>query len=543
MQVHENYSLRKYNTFDVAAVAKRFATFFSEEELKEIAAQAKEVVDDLQASLDKRLAAYDIYAQAQAAIINRNAESEIAQQQKILDRIAEIKKKDPNNLTDEEDKTRAQEALVTQTIINLRQKREDAINKLAIDNGKIRQGIITTAQATEITKLQEASDKEIEQATKAKNNRIGLLNEQYKRGLIDEQEYNDRRAEIEYQSGIKILKINIKLAQDLLASNASAGLNTTKDLEKLTNLKIALSDLETKHLIDNNGKQIKSEEEKKAAIISTLQNIKNIGDQVFDVIGGAIEASITAQKNALQQRSDDIDANSKKEIDAVNASLLSEEKKAAQIQIINARAQTQKDQLAQRERQLNQQKAVADKAKAIFDIILGTAVSVAEAKGVPAKIAAGLIGAAQLAIAIATPIPKFKYGKDKNNTYEGIAEVDDGGKPEAIIRANGNVEIGGNKPRFTWVGKRDIVVPDARKYLTAMAHGAHERNLMATNYQPATQSLDQLIEKSMEAHTERIVSAIMNRPESRWQMRNGEWQKTIRKGMDTYHYINDNTQF
>jgi UDP-N-acetylmuramate dehydrogenase len=44
MQVHENYSLRKYNTFDVAAVAKRFATFFSEEELKECLQEYKSVL-------------------------------------------------------------------------------------------------------------------------------------------------------------------------------------------------------------------------------------------------------------------------------------------------------------------------------------------------------------------------------------------------------------------------------------------------------------------------------------------------------------------
>lgn len=35
MQVYENYSLRKYNTFGVSAISKHFATFFSEEELKE----------------------------------------------------------------------------------------------------------------------------------------------------------------------------------------------------------------------------------------------------------------------------------------------------------------------------------------------------------------------------------------------------------------------------------------------------------------------------------------------------------------------------
>jgi hypothetical protein len=34
MQVHENYSLRKYNTLGVPAVAKHFATFFPKKNWK-----------------------------------------------------------------------------------------------------------------------------------------------------------------------------------------------------------------------------------------------------------------------------------------------------------------------------------------------------------------------------------------------------------------------------------------------------------------------------------------------------------------------------
>jgi hypothetical protein len=398
------------------------------EELKEIAAQAKEVIDDTQASFDKRLAAYDIYAQAQAAIINREAESEIAQQQKILDRIAVIKGKDQGNLTDEEEKTRAQESLVTQLILNLRQKREDAINKLAIDNAKVRKGIEDSENTNRVKKIQDASANEIEAATIAKDKRVGLLNNEYKKGLVTEQEYADRRAEIEYQYAVKVLKINIKLAEDLLA--ISSGDNKIAAERKVADLKLQLSDLTTKHQLDNDKKEELSAEEKKKKIISTLQEIQRIGDQVGNIVSSAIDASNTAKKNALQEQSDLLDKNTQKEIDAVNTTTASQQDKAAQIAIINARAQAQKEQIARKERELDQQKAVADKAKAIFDIILGTAVSVAEATTIPEKIIAGVIGAAELAIAIATPIPKFKTGRKDGPATLGI--VGDGGRQEVI---------------------------------------------------------------------------------------------------------------
>jgi len=44
MQVHENYPLRNYNTFDVPAIAKHFARFFSEEELKECLEESNPVL-------------------------------------------------------------------------------------------------------------------------------------------------------------------------------------------------------------------------------------------------------------------------------------------------------------------------------------------------------------------------------------------------------------------------------------------------------------------------------------------------------------------
>lgn len=47
MQVQENYSLRKYNTFGLPTIAKYFATFFSEEKLKECLEENKSILSKM----------------------------------------------------------------------------------------------------------------------------------------------------------------------------------------------------------------------------------------------------------------------------------------------------------------------------------------------------------------------------------------------------------------------------------------------------------------------------------------------------------------
>jgi hypothetical protein len=272
-------------------------------------------------------------------------------------------------------------------------------------------------------------------ATVAKDKRIGLLNEEFKRGLVSEEEYATRRADIEYQAAVKILRINIKLAEDLL--KASTGNDVLAAEQKLADLKIQLSDLTTKHEIDNTKKVQAAEQEKYNQIEKSLQGVIKISDQVFGIIGGAIDANSIAKKNSLQEESDLLDKNTQKEIDAVNLTTASQQDKAAQIAIINARAQAQKEQIAIKERQLDQQRAQFDKAVSIAKIIEETAVAVVHQLGTgdpytatARAFLAGAIGGAQLAIAIATPIPKFKTGRLSGNETLGI--VGDGGKQEVM---------------------------------------------------------------------------------------------------------------
>lgn len=102
------------------------------------------------------------------------------------------------------------------------------------------------------------------------------------------------------------------------------------------------------------------------------------------------------------------------------------------MKILDDQRQVQKEINDRKQRQLDIQKAQFDKANAIMHIILNTAVSVMKAADdVPLAIAIGLEGAAQLAAAIATPLPKYAQGtKDHPG---GKAVVGDAYESELIL--------------------------------------------------------------------------------------------------------------
>ena len=99
---------------------------------------------------------------------------------------------------------------------------------------------------------------------------------------------------------------------------------------------------------------------------------------------------------------------------------------AAELEAINASTDLERDKIVQREA-LAKRTAIAvaaektkqarlDKALAIFDIGVNTAIAISKANtllppaNIPAMIAAGIAGALQLALVIAKPIPKFAQG-------------------------------------------------------------------------------------------------------------------------------------
>lgn len=249
-------------------------------------------------------------------------------------------------------------------------------------------------------------------------------------------------------------------------------------------------------------------------------------------------ASIEREKNAVQEQIDQLEAKKQKDIEVANQTIANAQDRTAAIQVIEARAAAQREQLERRQRELDVKKAQFDKARSIANIIQETATNIVKYFGTPLALLAGAIGAVQLATVIAQPIPRYKHGKNANDLYEGPAIVDDGGKPEAIIREDGSVEIGGNTPRLTYVKKRDVVLPDANQLIDYVLAGHMGGRLQITPQQKAENGT-----KRLEDKLDSVVEAIKAQPKTSVRANESGLVSVIKFGASQLKYLNDNVNW
>lgn len=303
------------------------------------------------------------------------------------------------------------------------------------------------------------------------NNTVALIEEQERRFKIDEDEL---------QHKIDIAKAEAELESD--PDKKKDRLNNIASAEKeLTQIRVSNNDTIAKSSSALNSLLVKlsairvdifkkSNEDIKDDFAETFGKIAEAARQVFDIASAFAGVRAENEKNRLQEQINLLEKKKQKDIEVANATITNAQDKAAAITTIEARAAAQRQQLELKQRQADERKARFDKAASIANIILNTAAAVSKAlPNVFFAAVAGALGAAQLAIAIATPIPKFKEGKRVNeytsnrDNYEGPAFVGDGGKKEMIIRENGEVEITPDTPTLTYIKKKDIILPDAKK--------------------------------------------------------------------------------
>jgi predicted aspartyl protease len=168
------------------------------------------------------------------------------------------------------------------------------------------------------------------------------------------------------------------------------------DAAKGNATEIALINAETEQAITAENQ---AETEKRIALAEQYAKI------VTDSLGSINELSQMASETRIA----DIEAASEAELEAINNSDELERDKVKQRTALAKR--TAAAVAAEKTRQARQ-----DKALAIFEIGVNTAIAISKANtllppaNIPAIIAAAAVGAAQLAIAIAKPIPKFEKG-------------------------------------------------------------------------------------------------------------------------------------
>ena len=277
--------------------------------------------------------------------------------------------------------------------------------------------------AAEAAKKQAETELEVAKASRESINKLDEQNAEFSKNLRlgIEQEYQkelQKLAEDKKKRDEEIAKSFESINEDLIDGQ----INRLKRLEaeegSTSERRIQLIELESKKQIDairltvdekakadNQIKIIEAEtqqairEEQKKTRDAQIDNLLSIAQETASLFGQIIEI----QSIQSQKRIEEITASSEAERLAIEKSTTGEADRQRKLEALRIR--TEQKVAAEKRKQ-----AVADKALAIFQAIIGTAAAVAQAKTPVLKAIALASGIAQVAIISSTPIPKFKKG-------------------------------------------------------------------------------------------------------------------------------------
>lgn len=314
------------------------------------------------------------------------------------------------------------------------------------------------------------------------NLQIALLQEDiaYTKHLLEQQKERIKADEEETQRQIDQAKIRANLIQDpteradafkrISEAESQFAQQKLKDNDTIAASEQKLADLQLKLITIVDDFKNQSAQQTKENYLKTFEDIAKAAEDVIDIVGGLVGAASDAQKNAIQDQIDLLDKQKEKDIEVANASIQNAQDRETAISLIEKNAAAKKEALERRQRQIDQERARFEKAAGIAKIIINTAVAVTKFLSdgnIGQAIFAAALGAAQLAVAIATPIPKFKKGT--KDAPGGISEVGEGGKPELIREPSGKSWIA-DRPMFVNLPKHSQVIPlDNHKIFTQRA--------------------------------------------------------------------------
>jgi hypothetical protein len=437
-------------------------------------------------------------ASALTSRFNALAERELEINEKLaeIDKTRNKVKNDGNTFTvlslEEETKllkSAAERKVLEAELTDIRQKQSDYVGKIAELTDvevKERQKVTATLREQVALQLRLASGTgEVEQpdiiaspeATRVQQlmleeqQRLRMLQASYEGGLITYKQYQEGREKIANTITREIIRLQVLETQALLANTRLTVEQRRALEEQLTKLLAMLREAE--------GSTVTGEKAKQKAMEETLKLLQTyIG--AFNDIASISSIQADAQIQNLQKQIDMTQRASEEEIRAINRSGKSQTEKEKAIQEAEARTAARRKFLEQQQQQQQQRQAQYEKQLAIMNIILATAINVARAKTIPEKIAQGVAGAAQLAVAIATPIPQYAIGTlDHKGGYAEVAEkepelIKEPGKRPYMVNKNAILDL----PKHTQVFNQEQMYAMLTPQMIAMLQGnrADSRN-------------------------------------------------------------------
>jgi hypothetical protein len=385
--------------------------------------------------------------------------------------------------------------------VELINKKYDArFSSIIQDNISERLGLIKKGTDRELDILDTNSLKE-----------INALNKQYKQGEINEKQYRDGLYKITKESGEAKLKLLLKEAEAELALSSDLPQEKVDEIQRrIDKIKAQIEDFGNDMDNDENnpGKRWADDFNNALGNLSSSAN-KYLGDSanIFNALGDIIGEITSKMDDAgdsvlnfwgklddkgklsfvlssfakiqdgitsimtdiydarIKRVEEEQEANEEageKELERIekleNSGVITKEEAEARKRAAEQTTANKNKELEKKKEALQQKQAKWEKANAISQSIIATALAVSRA--LPNMVLAALVGAlgaAQLATIIAQPIPKYAKGTD--NHPGGLAIVGDGGKHEAVVTDRG-AYITPNVPTLIDLPRRAKVIPD-----------------------------------------------------------------------------------
>lgn len=262
------------------------------------------------------------------------------------------------------------------------------------------------------------------------------LSEQYAKGLVTQKDYQNQIKAIDNKAASDRLDTEIKTAESILAVRQgllTLGVGGVKDVQAAKDSLAGLKNQKVSVDIKTNNDTAQSKRDDRIKEAQDISSAIGYAQQLQEDGQKLLNDAYQQQIDLLQQKSQLITDNAKKETDAINNSFLSTKDKQDQINIVNAKSAIEQNKIAQEEQKLKEKNAEFNKAIAIAQIIENTAIAISKTIaeggvlfGVPLVPIVATLGALQLATVLAQPIPKYNF-RGTDNFEGGLTHVGERG--------------------------------------------------------------------------------------------------------------------
>lgn len=317
-----------------------------------------------------------------------------------------------------------------------------------------------------------------------------LLNEKYLQNKINEEQYQKEMLSIRQkyakeglETQIRYTEFELETLQELRTQALEQGIAeedldknlTEENLQRLTQLieklKAELGLMASEQSIANKKGMslwgiLGLDDESLAIAEESLQGVSDIMGEIDNLVN----ASFDARLQRIEEETEAVEKSHDRQLESLQnlyeQGAISQEEYEARKRLQEEMTEKKKEELAKKEAELKNKQAKYDKASAIAQALINTALAITSAATVVPFIPLGSIamgiasamGALQVATIMATPLPK--YAKGTKYHKGGLAVVGDGGKQEVVMTADG-AYLTPDTPTLVNLPRGAKVFPDA----------------------------------------------------------------------------------